>query len=112
LAQLLQQVQPRTLILAASASPWEQIPARVNWLMQQWQAGQRDPDELAAATGFPRQWLAELDGPEQIPTLLMGRLQESQAFHRWLDEASPTQIAQLCQRLLRPDPRPAAYSQK
>lgn len=104
LAQLLQQVQPRTLILAASASPWEQIPARVNWLMQQWQAGQRDPDELAAATGFPRQWLAELDSPEQIPTLLMGRLQESQAFHRWLDEASPTQIAQLCQRLLRPDP--------
>lgn len=104
LAQLLQQVQPRTLILAASASPWEQIPARVNWLMQQWQAGRRDPDELAAATGFPRQWLAELDSPEQIPTLLMGRLQESQAFHRWLDEASPTQIAQLCQRLMQSDP--------
>lgn len=104
LAQLLQQVQPRTLILAASGHRWEQLPARINWLMQQWQAGQRDPDELAAATGFPRQWLAELDSPEQIPTLLMGRLQESQAFHRWLDEASPPQIAQLCQRLLRPDP--------
>ena len=104
LAQLLQQAQPRTLILAASASPWEQIPARVNWLMQQWQAGQRDPEDLAAVTGFPRQWLAELDGPEQIPTLLMGRLQESQAFHRWLDEASPTQIAQLCQRLMQSDP--------
>jgi single-stranded-DNA-specific exonuclease len=112
LAQLLQQAQPQTLILTASGHRWEQIPQQIAQLQALWQAGRRDPEDLAAVTGFPRQWLAELDGPEQIPTLLMGRLQESQAFHRWLDEASPTQIAQLCQRLLRPDPRPAAYSQK
>ena len=103
LAQLLQQVQPQTLILAASGHRWEQIPQ----LQALWQAGQRDPDDLAAATGLPRQWLAELHSPEQIPTLLLGRIRESQAFHRWLDEASSAQIAQLCQRLLQPDPAPA-----
>ncbi|MGY2880429.1 single-stranded-DNA-specific exonuclease RecJ [Thermostichus sp. OS-CIW-28] len=104
LAQLLQQAQPQTLILTASGHRWEQIPQQIAQLQALWQAGRRDPEDLAAVTGFPRQWLAELDGPEQIPTLLMGRLQESQAFHRWLDEASPTQIAQLCQRLMQSDP--------
>ncbi len=110
LAQLLQQVQPQTLLLAASAHRWDRLPQQLARLGELGRRGQWDPHVLAAATGLPWQWLAELEGPEQIPTRLLGRIQESQAFHRWLDEASPTQIAQLCQRLLQPDPRPAVFS--
>lgn len=112
LAQLLQQVQPQTLILAASGHHWKRLPHQIARLQELGRTGQWDPHVLAATTGLPWQWLAELEGPEQIPTRLLGRIQESQAFHRWLDEASPTQIAQLCQRLLRPDPLPAVVSPK
>ncbi|MGQ9837280.1 MAG: single-stranded-DNA-specific exonuclease RecJ [Cyanobacteriota bacterium] len=104
LAALLQQVQPQKLILAASGHRWEQLPNQLTQLIQLWQSGQRDPQALSEATGFPAEWLAELSGSEPIAPLLMSRVQESQAFHRWLDEASPQDICQLCQRLLRPDP--------
>lgn len=109
LAQLLQQVQPQKLILAASGHRWEQIPTQITRLMQLWQSGQRDPQHLSEATGLPTGWLADLSGSDlsnsgEIVPLLIARIQESQAFHRWLDEASPTAIGQLCQRLLRPDP--------
>ncbi len=104
LAALLQQVQPQKLILAATGHRWEQLPTQITQLMQLWQAGQRDPAQLSQATGFPPEWLAELTDLEQIPSLLMGHIRESQAFHRWLDQASPVEIRQLCQRLLRPDP--------
>ncbi|MEN9224772.1 MAG: single-stranded-DNA-specific exonuclease RecJ [Thermostichus sp. DRC_bins_24] len=110
LAHLLQQVQPQKLILAASGHRWEQIPTQITQLMQLWQAGQRDPLQLSEATGLPPEWLADLPGSEPIAPLLMGRIQESQAFHRWLDEASPAEIRQLCQRLLRPDPIPEVVS--
>ncbi|MFS8886392.1 single-stranded-DNA-specific exonuclease RecJ [Synechococcus sp. H70.2] len=111
LAQLLQQVQPQTLVLAASAHPWEHLPQQLAQLRELSQAEPWDPAALAAATGLPQQWLAALKGPEQIPTQLLSWIRESQAFHRWLDEASPAQIAQLCQRLLQAEPRPAAFSQ-
>ncbi|MFQ3584272.1 MAG: DHHA1 domain-containing protein, partial [Cyanobacteriota bacterium] len=104
LAALLQQVQPQKLILAASRHCWEQLPTQLTQLIQLWQAGQQDPQDLSEATGFPAEWLADLPSAESIAPLLMSRVQESQAFHRWLDEASPQDIRQLCQRLLRPDP--------
>ncbi|MFS8903242.1 single-stranded-DNA-specific exonuclease RecJ [Synechococcus sp. H60.4] len=112
LAQLLQQVQPQTLILAASGHRWERLPHQIAQLQELGRTGRWDPHVLAAVTGLPWQWLAELEGPEQIPTRLLGRIQESQAFHRWLDEVSAAQIAQLCQRLLQPDPLPAVFSPK
>ncbi|MEN9230632.1 MAG: single-stranded-DNA-specific exonuclease RecJ [Thermostichus sp. DG02_5_bins_236] len=104
LAALLQEVQPQKLILAASGHRWEQIPTQLTQLIQLWQSGQRDPLYLSEVTGFPVEWLAELSSSKPIAPLLMSRVQESQAFHRWLDEASPQDIRQLCQRLLRPDP--------
>ncbi|MEN9201737.1 MAG: single-stranded-DNA-specific exonuclease RecJ [Thermostichus sp. DG02_2_bins_29] len=103
LAALLQEVQPQKLILAASGHRWEQIPTQLTQLIQLWQSGQRDPLYLSEVTGFPVEWLAELSSSKPIAPLLMSRVQESQAFHRWLDEASPQDIRQLCQRLLRPD---------
>ncbi len=111
LAQLLQQVQPQTLVLAASAHPWEHLPQQLAQLQELSQAEPWDPAALAAATGLPQQWLAALKGPEQISTQLLSWIRESQAFHRWLDEASPAQIAQLCRRLLQAEPRLAAFSQ-
>lgn len=110
LAQLLQQVQPQTLILAASAHSWDRLPQQLAQLRELGQAKPWDPAALAAATGLPQQWLEALEGSEQISTGLLSRIRESQAFHRWLDEASPAQIAQLCQRLLQPDPVPLAFS--
>ncbi|MDX2272304.1 MAG: single-stranded-DNA-specific exonuclease RecJ [Cyanobacteriota bacterium] len=111
LATLLQTVRPKRLQLAGHAYDFQGIPRWIAQLVRDWQAGIRDPHQLAQG-GIPlpilTKWLNEpsvLEAEVGDPAIerLLHLLREAQSFHYWLDRASSHEILKLCKRLLSDD---------
>jgi single-stranded-DNA-specific exonuclease len=103
LQDLLDTVKPHTLVLASQAEDFSQVNLAIAHLVQAWEAGSRDPHQLAAS-GLPLrviQMVLKLDlDSVPIGSAVVKLMQEVQAFQRWLDEAEPGEILKLCKRLM------------
>ncbi len=104
---LLQHVQPQTLYLGAKPADFTAIQEGLVHFVNQWDQGIRDLDQLAAG-GIPLPLVTKAfvasDLDQSVLQQLIDIIQESQAFHRWLDQSSDTEILKLCKRLLQPVP--------
>ncbi len=100
---LLQKVQPHTIYLAAKPTDFSSMQEAIVQFVSQWDSGVRDPQHLAQSgitESLIQQALRSASSEEAVVQQVVEILQESQAFHQWLDQAAETDIAKLCKRLI------------